>query len=320
MKPRRSPDLQVHYDARLIDKELHVARSVLAVVSVLGKDQKGVVASFATYMAERGVNIEDIEQRVVRGFFVMDMLVELKDITIDLSELITGLLELGKKIDMEVRVHLHSERRAKRIAILVSKEPHCLQELIAEFKSGKLRGEIAGIYANHPDLEPIAKDAKLPFAWHASTDIDAHFKWLTQQLKDARADLVVLARYMRILPASIVQSFRDRIINIHPSLLPYFPGPAPYKQAYVSGVRVHGCTSHFVTEQLDEGPVIMQDVFHINVGQDTLDDVKRNGLELEARVLSKAVQLFLDEELVVVEGKVIFKPGISRFMQGAPKQ
>src|SRR5438477_7447956 len=97
---------------------------VLAVVSVLGKDQKGVVAQFATYMAERGINIEDIEQRVVRGFFVMDMLVDLKDLTVDLTEIISGLLDLGKKIDMEVRVHLHSERRAKRVAILVSKEPH----------------------------------------------------------------------------------------------------------------------------------------------------------------------------------------------------
>ena len=157
---------------------------VLAVVSVLGKDQKGVVAQFATYMAERGVNIEDIEQRVVRGFFVMDMLVDLKDLSSDLSEIITGLLQLGQKLDMEVRVHLHSERRTKKIVILVSKEPHCLEQLLADFAGGKLHGQIAGVYANHPDLEPIAKDAKLPFAWHASTDIEAHFKWLAQQLKD----------------------------------------------------------------------------------------------------------------------------------------
>jgi len=127
-------------------------------------------------------------------------------------------------------------------------------------------------------------------------------------------DLIVLARYMRILPAAIVQAFPSRIINIHPSLLPYFPGAAPYRQAYESGVRVHGCTAHFVTEQLDEGPVILQDVFHINVGADTLDDVKEKGLTLEANVLSKAVELFLNEELVVVEGKVIFKPGMSRFL------
>jgi formyltetrahydrofolate deformylase len=297
-----------------------VGRSVLAVVSVLGKDQKGVVAQFATYMAERGVNIEDIEQRVVRGFFVMDMLVDLKDLSSDLSEIITGLLQLGQKMDMEVRVHLHSERRQKKIALLVSKEPHCLEQLIDDFKHGRLHGQIAGVFANHPDLEPIAKAAGLKFFWHPADDVNQHFAWLEKTLKEQAVDLVVLARYMRILPASIVQQFRHKIINIHPSLLPYFPGAAPYKQAYESGVRVHGCTAHFVTEQLDEGPVIMQDVFHINVGADTLDDVKRNGLELEARVLSKAVQLFLDEELVVVEGKVIFKPGISRFMQQQAKE
>ncbi len=290
-------------------------KSVLAVVSVLGKDQKGVVAQFATYMAERGINIEDMDQRVVRGFFVMDMLVDLKDLTIDLSALITGLLDLGRKIDMEVRVHLHSERKAKRVALLVSREPHCLQQLLGDFKSRKLRGEIVGVLANHPDLEPVAKEAGLSFAWESSNDINKHFDWLGKQLAAMKPDLVVLARYMRILPGQIVKMLADKIINIHPSLLPYFPGPAPYKQAYESGVRVHGCTAHFVTEQLDEGPVIMQDVFHINVGSDSLDDVKRKGLELEANVLSKAVQLFLDEELVVVDGKVIFKPGISRFMQ-----
>jgi formyltetrahydrofolate deformylase len=247
----------------------------------------------------------------------MDMLVDLKDLSSDLSEIITGLIGLGQKIDMEVRVHLHSERRQKKVALLVSKEPHCLEQLIEDFKHGRAHGQVAGVFANHPDLEPIAKAAGLKFAWHPATDVNAHFAWLEQTLKEHAIDLVVLARYMRILPPSIVQAFRYKIINIHPSLLPYFPGAAPYKQAYESGVRVHGCTAHFVTEQLDEGPVIMQDVFHINVGTDSLDDVKRNGLELEARVLSKAVQLFLDEELVVVEGKVIFKPGISRFLQNA---
>ena len=290
---------------------------VLAVVSVLGKDQKGVVAQFATYMAERGINIQDIEQRVVRGFFVMDMLVDIADVTVDLSELITGLLNLGKSIDMEVRVHLHSEKRAKKIAILVSKEPHCLEQLIADFSAGKLHGQIAGVFGNHPDLEPIATQAGLTFDHKKSDDVAAHFDWLGKKLNEVKPDLIVLARYMRILPPAIVQQFRHKIINIHPSLLPYFPGAAPYKQAYESGVRVHGCTAHFVTEQLDEGPVIMQDVFHINVGVDTLDDVKENGLSLEARTLSKAVQLFLDEELVVVEGKVIFKPGISRFLHPA---
>jgi formyltetrahydrofolate deformylase len=290
--------------------------AVLAVVSVLGKDQKGVVAQFATYMAERGINIQDIEQRVVRGFFVMDMLVDLKDISIDLSELITGLISLGSKIDMEVRVHLHSERRAKRVAILVSKERHCLEQLIHDVKEKKLHGQIACVLGNHPDLEPIAKSAGIEFQWKSSEKPEEHFAWLLKALRQYSPDLIVLARYMRILPKEIVHGFPSKIINIHPSLLPYFPGAAPYRQAYESGVRVHGCTAHFVTEQLDEGPVILQDVFHINVGSDSLDDVKENGLTLEATVLSKSVELFLNEELVVVEGKVIFKPGMSRFMRG----
>ncbi|HEX8915494.1 MAG TPA: formyltetrahydrofolate deformylase [Humisphaera sp.] len=291
------------------------SNAVLAVVSVLGKDQKGVVAQFATYLAERGINIEDIEQHVVRGFFLMDMLVDMKDVSIDLSELITGLLELGGKMDMEVRVHLHSQRRPKRVALLASKEPHCLERLAEDFAANKLHGQVACVLANHPDLEPVAKKYGLPFEFHPHTDLEKHFDWLHGKLTEHRADLVVLARYMRILPERIVKAFRHKVINIHPSLLPYFPGAAPYKQAFESGVRVHGCTAHFVTVQLDEGPVILQDVFHINVGNDTLDDVKAKGLDLEARVLSKAVQLFLDEELVVVEGKVIFKPGISRFFE-----
>lgn len=297
-----------------------MSQKVLAVVSVLGKDQKGVVAQFATYMAERGINIEDIEQRVVRGFFVMDMLVDLVDLSTDLTALIAGLVDLGKSIDMEVRIHLHSARKPKKVAMLVSKEPHCLEQLIRDIREGKLHGQVAAVLGNHPDLEKIARDAGLEFGHHPSDDPAAHFKWLGKSLSQIQPDLIVLARYMRILPPEIVRMFPSKIINIHPSLLPYFPGAAPYKQAYESGVRVHGCTAHFVTEQLDEGPVIMQDVFHINVGVDGLDDVKRKGLELEGQVLSRAVQLFLDEELVVVEGKVIFKPGISRFFSPATKK
>src|SRR5205814_1384572 len=161
----------------------------------------------------------------------------------------------------------------------------------------------------HHDLEGMAQQAGLKFLWFPAEEPQKHFEWLFDTLKEHGADLVVLARYMRILLPKVVAAFRHKIINIHPSLLPYFPGAAPYRQAYESGVRVHGCTAHFVAEQLDEGPVILQDVFHINVGADTLDDVKNKGLELEAKTLGEAVQLFLDEELVVVEGKVIFKPG-----------
>ncbi len=290
---------------------------IKAVVSVVGKDQKGVVAKFATYMAERGINIEDIHQQVVHGRFIMDMLVDLAELSVSLDELITGLIALGKSIDMEVRVALQSRRR-KKLAILVSKEAHCLIQLLEDHKLGKLACDIVGVYGNHPDLEPVARQAGLSFACQPSAGGQkaAHMAWLQGELTRAEADLVVLARYMQVLPPEFVRAFADKIINIHPSLLPFFPGANAYEQAWKSGVRVSGCTAHFVTENLDEGPVVLQDVFHIDVGKDNAEDVKKKGQTLEAQVLSQAVQMYLDEKLVVVDGKVVFRPGISRFLNG----
>jgi len=286
-----------------------------AVVSVVGRDQKGVVARFATHMAEHGVNIEDIRQQVVHGQFIMDMLVDLADMSMSLDELITGLLTLGQSLDMDVRVSLHDQRRPKRVAVLVSKEPHCLEQLVDDQDAGRFhnRGEIVCVLGNHPVLEAVAGEAKAPFEWKTADDKPAHFAWLLERLQHYQADVVVLARYMQIVPPEIVQAFPYRIINIHPSLLPYFPGANPYRQAWKSGVRVTGCTAHFVTEALDEGPIILQDVFHIDVGKDTAHDVRDKGQALEAGVLSHAVQTFLDEKLVVVDDKVVFRPGLSAF-------
>jgi len=290
-----------------------------AVVSVIGRDQKGVVARISTYLASCNINIEDIEQRVMEGLFIMTMLVDVSEATTTLDELVLGLRRIGDEIGMETTLRLAGAPAArKRVAVLVTKEAHCLAQLVHDRDQGLIRGDLVTVLANHPDLEPLAREHGIPFAWAPSKDKSAHEDFLLARLAEVKPDLVVLARYMQILTPRLIDRYPFRIINIHPSLLPYFPGPAPYKQAFDSGVRVHGCTAHFVTEQLDEGPVIMQDVFHINVGVDSLDDVKRKGLELEANVLSKAMQLFLDEELVVVEGKVIFKPGISRFLQGTP--
>jgi formyltetrahydrofolate deformylase len=287
---------------------------IRAVVSVVGDDQKGVVARFATYLAERGINIEDIEQQVVHGRFVMDMLVDFAEMTSSLDQVITELLELGESIGMQVRVTLHDQRRTKRVAVLVSKEPHCLDHLLEAREDGLLRGEIVGVLSNHPDLEPRAAEAGLPYEHFPATDKAAHFAWLKQRLAAMEPDLVVLARYMQVLPAEIVRDYPSRIINIHPSLLPYFPGARPYRQAWESGVRVSGCTAHFVTEELDAGPVILQDVFHIEVGRDSAEDVQRKGRALEGAVLSKAVQTFLDEQLLVIDGKVVFRPGLSSLL------
>jgi len=165
------------------------------------------------------------------------------------------------------------------------------------------------VLSNHEALRPLAEAHGIPFFAHPSTDKPAHEAFLLDKLKEYNADLVVLARYMQVLTSSVLNRYRNRIINIHPSLLPYHPGSNAYKQAYEEGVRVSGCTAHFVTEQLDQGPVILQDVFHIRVGEDTLDDIKSRGQELEAKVLSQAVQLYLNDQLVVKDKKVIFRPG-----------
>lgn len=284
---------------------------VHAVVSVIGQDQKGVVAQFATYLAERGVNIDDLQQHVVHGMFMMDMLVDLSDVSVSLDVLITELLELGKSIHMEVRVTLKSDKRKKRIALLVTKEPHCLERFIDDWKHNELGGEIDCVIANHETLRPIAEAAGLEFFAKPSDDKPAHMQWLLETLQSRQVDWVVLARYMQVLTPEVVKAFEHRIINIHPSLLPHFPGPSPYKRAFEQGVRVSGSTAHLVTEDLDEGPIILQDVFHIDIGKDSVDDVKEKGAELEAKVLAQAVKYALNEQLVVIDGRVVFKPGLS---------
>ncbi|MGH2632098.1 MAG: formyltetrahydrofolate deformylase [Tepidiformaceae bacterium] len=290
---------------------------VLAIVGVLGRDQKGVVARISTYLAEREVNIEDIEQRVVRGQFMMDMLVDITGASATLEELATGLAGIGADLGMDIRVSLRSEQARRRVAVLVTKEAHCLEQLIADWRAGLLNGELVAVIGNHDVLRPIAEEAGIPFHWAPSTDKSEHERLLLEQIAAAQAEVVVLARYMQILTAAVVAPYAGRIINIHPSLLPYFPGANPYRRAWEDGVRVTGCTAHFVTEDLDAGPIILQDVFQIEVGSDSVDDVRRKGRALEGKVLSGAVQLYLNDEVVVIDGKVVFRPGMKTLLRGA---
>ena len=281
-----------------------------AVVSVIGRDQKGVVARISTYLASCNINIEDIEQRVMEGLFIMTMLVDLSDLSITLDELVMGLRKIGEEINMETTLRLAGgPAERKRVAVLVTKEPHCLAQLVQDRDAGVLNGDLVVVLSNHADLEPLAREHKIPFAWAPSTDKAAHEEFLLARLAEHKPDLVVLARYMQILTTRVIDRYPFRIINIHPSLLPYHPGSNAYKQAWEEGVRVSGCTAHFVTEQVDAGPVILQDVFHIRVGEDALEDVKARGRALEAKILSQAVQLYLNDQLVVKEKKVIFRPG-----------
>lgn len=280
-----------------------------AVISVIGSDQKGVVARVSTYLAGCGVNIENIEQRVMEGLFIMTMLVDLADLSSSLDVVILDLKRICGEMDMEVTVRLHGERSRKRLAILASKEPHCLEEIAKEHQEGRLEADLVVVLSNHQDLAPIAEKYKLPFRYHPSADKAEHMAFILSELTDLKPDLVVLARYMQVLSSEIVSAFRNRIVNIHPSLLPYYPGANAYKQAHEAGVRVCGCTAHFVTEDLDEGPVVLQDVFQINVGSDSLEEVKRRGRDLEAAVLTEAVKMFVRDELVVADNKVLFRPG-----------
>jgi formyltetrahydrofolate deformylase len=281
-----------------------------AVVSVIGRDQKGVVARISTYLASSNINIEDIEQRVMEGLFIMTMLVDLSDLSITLDELVMGLRKIGEEINMETTLRLAGgPPERKRVAVLVTKEPHCLAQLVQDREAGVLNGDLVVVLANHPDLEPLAREHGIPFAWAPSTDKAAHEEFLLARLAEHKPDLVVLARYMQILTRRVIDRYPFRILNIHPSLLPYHPGSNAYKQAWEEGVRVSGCTAHFVTEQLDAGPVVLQDVFHIRVGEDALEDVKARGRALVAKVLSQAVQLYLNDQLVVKDKKVIFRPG-----------
>ncbi len=281
----------------------------LAIVSVVGRDQKGVVARVSTYLAGCSINIEDIEQRVMEGLFIMTMRVDLTELAISLDEMILGLKRIGEEMHLEVSVRLHSDRGRKRVAVLVTREPHCLEALIADQRAGLINADLAVVLSNHETLRPLAESHGIPFHSFPSTDKQAHEAFLLERLREVRPDLIVLARYMQVLSADMVAHYPNRIINIHPSLLPYHPGANAYRQAHEEGVRVSGCTAHFVTAQLDQGPVVLQDVFHIRVGEDTLEDVKARGKALEGKVLSQAVQLFLNEQLVVTEKKVLFRPG-----------
>lgn len=281
----------------------------LGIVSIIGRDQKGIVARISTFLASQNINIEDIEQRVVEGLFIMTMLVDLTDVSATLDEVILGLKQIEREMNIETKLRLHGGGERKRFAILATKEPHCLEALIRDQRAGKLNGDAVVCVSNHEVLRPVAEEAGIPFFWHPSTEKSEHEAFALAKLAEFRPDLVVLARYMQILSPEFVARYPHRIINIHPSLLPYHPGANAYRQAFEEGVRVSGCTAHFVTEHLDQGPVILQDVFHIRVGEDTLETVKTKGRMLEGEVLSRAVQLFLNEQLIVKDNKVLFKPG-----------
>lgn len=271
-------------------------------VTVIGKDRKGVVADITNFIFRNGGNIEKINQNVVRGLFGMQL--EASFQKLNMEELDSGLKKLSEKLHMEIKVHYQEPNRIRNVAILVSKEDHCLLKILEAKKKGEINANFFVIIgSNDNNLKSIVDDAEMPFHVVSNTDqVEAENKIL-QLNEQYNIDLIVLARYMRILSPNFVWRYPDRIINIHPSLLPAFPGAYAYVQAFERGAKIVGCTAHFVTEDLDQGPIICQESFKI-LQSDTLESIKMKGQALEASTLLEALKLYLEERLEVYWGRV----------------
>jgi formyltetrahydrofolate deformylase len=273
-------------------------------VTIVGKDKEGIVADTTNYIFRNGGNIEKINQNVVKGLFGMHL--EASFPTIDKSKMQTELDELGRKLAMEVKVHFHEENKVKNVAILVSREEHCLLKILNSRASGEINCNISLIIGSDEKLKSIADSFSIPFHFVNHVEQSVAENEILRLVENFDIDLIVLARYMRILTPNFVWRYPNRIINIHPSLLPAFPGAFAYVQAYERGAKIIGCTSHFVTEDLDQGPIIIQESFKV-LTEDTLESIKIKGQIAEALALLEAVKLFLEDKLEVYWGKVSYK-------------
>ncbi|MGY5151404.1 MAG: formyltetrahydrofolate deformylase [Candidatus Nitrosopumilus sp. bin_6a] len=271
-------------------------------ITVVGKDREGIVATFTNFAFSKGGNIEKVNQNVIKSLFGMYLEVSFSK-TIDVKKFDSDIQSLAKKEKMDVSTH-HETNSQKNIAVLVTKEPLCLETIIANAKS--LKGKISVIIGTEKTLEPLAKKAKIPFVAIEEKIQDKAEEKIIKICKQYNIDLISLARYMRILSPNFVWRYPNRIINIHPSLLPAFPGALAYAQAYERGTKIVGVTSHYVTENLDQGPIIFQDSFKVDPN-DTLEKIKTKGQNLEADTLLKAMKMHLENKLEVRWRKVHIK-------------
>ena len=277
-------------------------RKTVVGITVVGKDREGIVAAFTNFAFSKGGNIEKVNQNVIKKIFGMYLEVSFSK-KLDIKKFDIEIEELSKKEKMDVNTH-HETNLEKNIAVFVTKEPLCIQTFIANKKS--LKGKISVIIATEKSLEIIAKKAKIPFVTVDEKNQVKAEEQIIQICKKYSIDLIVLARYMRILSPNFVWRYPNRIINIHPSLLPAFPGASAYAQAYERGTKIIGVTSHYVTENLDQGPIIFQDAFKVNPN-DTLKKIKTKGQKLEADTLLKATKMHLENKLEVRWRKVHIK-------------
>ncbi len=278
--------------------------SQFATITVIGRDKTGVVARITSFLFEQKANIEALEEQVTRGQFSMTVQTSWKAGALDRASVSGGLAGLAKDLDMEIKVRFTEPDRRQRMAVMVTKEPLCFEILLEARASGALKkAELAVVLSNRRELEAFARKARLVFVHVPWTNRLKAEQTALRVLDEHHIDFVVLARFMKILSPNFVWRYKNKIINIHPSLLPSFPGPQAYRQAYEQGVKIIGVSAHFVTMNLDEGPIIAQDCFAVRPNM-ALSEIVAKGQRLEAATLLKAVKLYLAKRLDVHWGIV----------------
>jgi formyltetrahydrofolate deformylase len=274
-----------------------------ASITVIGRDKTGVIASVTNLLFEQRANIEALEEQVTRGQFSMTLQASWHIGDCNATAIHAGLNMLARQLGMEIKLRFTDPHRRQRFAIMVTKETHCFEALMTEHRRHQFKADPALVISNRVGLKPLAKKAGLPFVhipWGDRAQAEVHALRL---IEEHQIDFIILARFMKILSPNFVWRYKNKIINIHPSLLPSFPGPQAYRQAYEQGVKIAGVTAHFVSMRLDEGPIIAQGSFQIPPGA-TFKDIVARGQRREAAVLVKAVKLYLGKRLDVYWGVV----------------
>ncbi|MEE8347687.1 MAG: formyltetrahydrofolate deformylase [Dehalococcoidia bacterium] len=284
-------------------------KAVTAVLLLSCPDQKGLVASVSDFLYRNDGNIIHADQHTdaEEGIFLQRVEWELSGFAIPRDGIAEAFRPVADRFGMTWSLHFSDFR--PRIAVFVSKQAHCMYDLMARLRMGEFQAEIPLVISNHPDLRQVAASALGGgVAYHhfpiTSKTKAAQEQAIVEVLEVQRVDLIVLARYMQILTEQFVARYADRIINIHHSFLPAFAGARPYHQAYDRGVKVIGATAHYVTPQLDQGPIIDQDVVRVS-HRDSVTDMVRKGRDLEKLVLARAVDLHLRNRILVYGNKTV---------------
>ncbi|ERJ07229.1 Formyltetrahydrofolate deformylase protein [Halorhabdus tiamatea SARL4B] len=289
-------------------------------ITVVGDDSTGLIAEVTSLLFERGVNIEDLDQAVREGLFRMTTMVDTSEMIVTEETLRADLQALADDLDVDITVRFPKDRETQSIAVLVTKESHCLEAIFEAWASGDLGADVEVVIGNHPDLQPLAEKYDVPFHDIGDEKGTPDEGELLDLLAEYDADLIVLARYMRILSPDVVFRYENRIINVHPSLLPSFPGASAYMQAIEEGVRIAGVTAHYVTTDLDQGPIITQRVFNVPP-EATEEELQKIGQPLEAEALLEAIDLHLDDEIYAHRGRTRLRdPEETDAQLGAPEQ